>query len=138
MQVVNKVISKWNKKTELANHKISLNLQADINKVIMEMENAIGILEGGYDEVADSGRKARLAVEEFNEASAQFKSDSDNAKSYIPKSKKVKEKVENISKDLGVDPSGVKNYKFLAGLMAELQSLISDAPSVIKDYGNFK
>ena len=138
MQVVNKVLSKWNKKTELANQKISLNLQADINKIIGEVENAIGILESGYNDVADAGRKARLAVEEYNGVSAEYKSDSNTAKSYITNAKKVKEKVENIAKDLGVDPSGVKNYKFLAGLMAELQSLISDAPSVIKDFGNFK
>ena len=34
MQVVNKVLSKWNKKTELANHKIDLNKVDDIKKLV--------------------------------------------------------------------------------------------------------
>jgi DNA repair ATPase RecN len=138
MQVVNKVLSKWNKKTELANHKISLNLQSDINKIIGELENAIGILESGNDDVAGAGRKARLAVEEFNEVSAEYKSNSNTAKSYITNAKKVKEKVENIAKDLGVDPNGVKNYKSIDVLMTDLLTHIKEAPSVIKEFGNFK
>ena len=138
MQVVNKVLSKWNKKTELANHKISLNLQADINKVLDEMEDSIQLLETDADDLSGVSQKVKLAMDEYEEASNELIRDANGAKSDITNAKQVKEKVEEIAKDLGVDPNGVKNYKIIDAVISDLETLISDVPSVIKDFGNFK
>lgn len=138
MQVVNKVLSKWNKKTELSNHKISLNLQADINKVLDEMEDSIQILETDADDLSGVSQKVKLAMDEYEEASNEIIRDANSAKSDITNAKQVKEKVEEIAKDLGVDPNGVKNYKIIDAVISDLETLISDVPSVIKDFGNFK
>jgi len=138
MQVVNKVLSKWNKKTELANHKISLNLQADISKVLDELDDSIELLETGVDDLSDVSQKVKLAMDEYQETADGYERDANGAKSDITNAKQVKEKVEEIAKDLGVDPNGVKNYKLIDNYIKALEDLISDAPSVIKDFGNFK
>ena len=137
MQVVNKVLSKWNKKTELANHKISLNLQADINKVLDEMEDSIEIL-GAADDLRRLNQKVKLAMDEYDEAAAEYERDSNNAKSDVTNAKQVKKKVEEIAKDLGVDPNGVKNYKNINAVIDELEKYIKYTPAIIKELGNFK
>ncbi len=138
MQVVNKVLSKWNKKTELANHKISLNLQADISKVLDELEDSIDLLETGVDDLSDVSQKVKLAMDEYQETADGYERNASGAKSDISQAEGVKKKVEEIAKDLGVDPSGVKNYNLIDNYISTLEDLISDVPSVIKDFGNFK
>jgi len=138
MQVVNKVLSKWNKKTELANHKISLNLQADISKVLEELDDSIELLEEGFDVVSTQSREVKYAIDNFESVAEAYQSNATAAKSDIINAKQVKEKVEEIAKDLGVDTSGVKNYKLIDNYIKALEDLISDAPSVIKEFGDFK
>lgn len=128
----------FKKTTELSNHKINLNLQADINKVLDEMEDSIQILESDADDLSGASQKVKLAMDEYEEASAVLERNANGAKSDITNAKQVKEKVEEIAKDLGVDPSGVKNYKIIDKVISDLETLISDVPSVIKDFGNFK
>lgn len=128
----------FDKKTELSNHKINLNLQADINKVLDEMEDSIQLLESDADDLSGVSQKVKLAMDEYEEASNELIRNANGAKSDITNAKQVKGKVEEIAKDLGVDPNGVKNYKIIDTVISDLETLISDVPSVIKDFGNFK
>ena len=102
------------------------------------MEDSIQILETDADDLSGVSQKVKLAMDEYEEASNEIIRDANSAKSDITNAKQVKEKVEEIAKDLGVDPNGVKNYKIIDAVISDLETLISDVPSVIKDFGNFK
>ncbi len=138
MQVVNKVLSKWNKKTELANHKISLNLQADINKVLDEIEDSLEFIRVSEEILDEKSFKVKNAIDDFNTVVNTYEQSAKNSKSDITNAKQVKKKVEEIAKDLGVDPSGVKNYNLIEKYVTELEDEIKKVPSVIKGFSNFK
>ena len=53
------------------------------------------------------------------------------------KDEDLKKKIEEIAKDLGVDPNGVKNYKVLIDYTEDLAESVADAPKTIKDLSNF-
>jgi len=126
-----------NKKTELANHKISLNLQADINKVLDEVEDSLQEL--GMDAAAldEASFEVKKAIDEFSTRSGLYKQSAKNAESYIMNGRQLKKKIEEIAKDLGVDPSGVKNYKLLNDYTQDLAQAVADVPTTIKDFSNF-
>lgn len=137
MQVVNKVLSKWNKKTELANHKISLNLQADISKVLDEMEDALDELGRAPSDLGKLSFEVKNAFDEFNAVADEYLLLSRNANSYIQNARKVAKKVEEIAKDLGVDPSSVKNYNLINQYEKELDKAQEDIDDIIEKFGNF-
>ena len=72
MQEINKVLSKWNNKTELANHKISLNLQADISEVLDEMEDAQSELGQAPSDLSKLSFEVKNAYDEFNAVADEY------------------------------------------------------------------
>tara|TARA_R110002167_G_scaffold328366_1_gene534696 strand:- start:326 stop:745 length:420 start_codon:yes stop_codon:yes gene_type:complete len=137
MQEINKVLSKWNKKTELGNHKISLNLQADINKVLDEIDDIVDVLGSAPDELSRLSSVVKNAYDEYNAAADGYLLEVRNSVSAIQNAEKVQSKVEEIAKDLGVDPSGVKNYKLITNYIKALRVVGNDIEADIKEFGNF-
>jgi len=92
MQVVNKVLSKMNKKTELANHKIDLNKVDEIKKIVNVSRQV----------AADAIAVAKELEKEFQIAKKRVETDfkivSENRKKVF---EQVKELV-NLATDLGM------------------------------------
>ena len=137
MQEINKVLSKWNKKTELSNHKISLNLQADINKVLDEIDDIVDVLAQAPDDLSKLSFNVKNAYDEYNAAADDYLLEVRNSVSAIQNAEKVQSKVEEIAKDLGVDPNTVKNYKLITTYIKGLRLAGNDIDAQIKEFGNF-
>ncbi len=98
MQVVNKVLSKWNKKTELKSHDVKL--ADDIQRLL------------SYTKGIDTfGKNIDISVKLVDDALRSLKVDSEDLNSYLSRVEKGLELAETMSKDLGINPNQVPNYK---------------------------
>ena len=112
MQVVNKVLSKLNKKTELKSHDVALGFTQDLKAGVKSFQ---GTIKTGQ-KVIDSAKKANIAIRKI-ESDVKFYNKykkityddlSDNVK-YI---QGLMNKAESVAKELGIDEEGIDNLVF--------------------------
>ena len=130
MQVVNKVLSKLNKKTELKSHDVALGFTQDLKAGVKSFQ---GTIKTGQ-KVIDSAKKANIAIRKI-ESDVKFYNKykkityddlSDNVK-YI---QGLMNKAESVAKELGIDEEGIDGFK-------EAKNFVIDAKSVLNNMTTF-
>jgi len=113
MQVVNKVLSKWNKKTELASHKIDLNKVDDIKKLVNVSKEVAADGIATAKEFEKEFQKAKKRVEQMHQIVTE------NRKKVFDKL----EELDEVAKDIGVElPQSVTK------LYSEMTALSNSIP----------
>lgn len=121
-------------KINLSAHKVSLNIQSDVNKILDELQDALDVLDKYDTRLDNAGGELRRAKDNFDVLERGYKQDANNAKSDVQNAKSIKSKVEAAAKDLGVDPNAVKGYNLIDDYIKDLNLAIKSVPSMIKQF----
>ncbi len=132
---VNKIFNKFKEdKINLSAHKVSLNIQSDVNKVLDELQDAIDLLDGYDTKLDNAGMTLKIARDKFEDIERDYKQDAKNARADIQQANSIKSKVENAAKDLGVEPKAVKGYDLIDDYIKDLNEAIKFVPISIKQF----
>jgi ABC-type transporter Mla subunit MlaD len=129
---MNKVAKINKNKTELNAHRLNLSLQADINKVVDEMDDSFGLLEEQQQELDDLALKLRNIKGDFDKLVNDTEGDIRSAQADLQQGKSIEAKVKQAAKDLGVDPDGVKGFDLLQVAINDLEEQIKFTPKFIQ------
>lgn len=129
---MNKVAKINKNKTELNAHRLNLSLQADINKVVDEMDDSFGLLEEQQQELDDLALKLRNIKGDFDKLVNDTEGDIRSAQADLQQGKSIEAKVKQAAKDLGVDPDGVKGFDLLQVSINDLEEQIKFTPKFIQ------
>ena len=129
---MNKVAKINKNKTELNAHRLNLSLQADIDKVVDEMDDSYQLLEEQQQELDGLALKLRNIKGDFDKLVNDTEGDIRSAQADLQQGKSIEAKVKQAAKDLGVDPDGVKGFDLLQVSINDLEEQIKFTPKFIQ------
>jgi hypothetical protein len=147
MQVVNKVLSKWKKKTELKTHSISLNLVKDLDKFVSDgvskgkqMKGFVNDAEKIGSVISDIEQEIISKTKEYNVNIDSFNTTRNSVIAFWTRASKKYEEIVNISSDLGIPvPSKVESsFSEIDKLYNFQKNAYPKAPVKEKKIPNFK
>ena len=112
MQVVNKVLSKWNKKTELKSEKVELAIGDDLLKLDQKVESLDNDLDNEISNAYAPILQIERIVDEIPDKITNFKAFSNALQQLEVKTGDALDKIRNIEQDLGTKvklPNSVKS-----------------------------
>ena len=136
MNTLNIVYSKLNSdnKTELAKHKIEFSLASEYSnlaKKVSSLENDIDEVESFSDNVLI--KQVEQLKKQLIKADSKVLSSSKKIKNIIPELKELKNKYENTSKELGVNPKDIKLYNKLLNQIKTAEIYATENNEIIKN-----
>ena len=119
-------------KQELSTHRVELNFQADIQKLLDEVYEEIDFNEDLNKEMDQAWARANSAVQDLVEFTNQVKNHLPNL-DVKADAKEIKDRVKRAADELGVKPDAVKGYDLIDIAVKDAKEQQTNAKINIKD-----
>lgn len=125
-------------KTELAIHKVELNLVQDLNKLNDEIQDDIDGAEDLGNEIDSQAAKITDLIDELRKTAEEAKGYQENLKGWGSEVKALDTKVKAAADALGAKPGDVKGYDFMKTQLKDATAASKEIGSWVKFSNRFK
>tara|TARA_R110002020_G_scaffold372560_1_gene584004 strand:- start:579 stop:1010 length:432 start_codon:yes stop_codon:yes gene_type:complete len=125
-------------KTELAIHKVELNLVQDLDKLNDEIQDDIDGAKDLENEIDSQAAKIRDLIDELRKTAEEAKDYQENLKGWGSEVKALETKVKAAAEALGAKPGDVKGYDFMKSQLKSASEASKDMAYWIKFSNKFK